>query len=84
MIIAASTAITKFLNWNKLEQVLGGVVNTLVNATTTMIDGGNTENSRISYNKLWYSSNEQYINRIRYQFYERLGNINEQTTVHIK
>jgi uncharacterized membrane protein (Fun14 family) len=32
-----------FINWDKLEQVSMGVVNTLVNATTKMIDGGSRE-----------------------------------------
>jgi uncharacterized membrane protein (Fun14 family) len=31
------------INWDKLEQASTGVVNTLVNATTKMIDGGNPE-----------------------------------------
>jgi uncharacterized membrane protein (Fun14 family) len=32
-----------FINWDKLEQASVGVVNTLVNATTKMVDSGNPE-----------------------------------------
>jgi uncharacterized membrane protein (Fun14 family) len=32
-----------FINWDKLEQTSVGVVNTLVNATTKMVDSGNPE-----------------------------------------
>jgi uncharacterized membrane protein (Fun14 family) len=32
-----------FINWDKLEQASKGVVNTLVDATTKMIDNGNPE-----------------------------------------
>jgi uncharacterized membrane protein (Fun14 family) len=32
-----------FIKWDKLEQASGGMVNTLVNATTKMIDGSNPE-----------------------------------------
>ena len=31
------------INWDKLEQALKGIVSTLVNATTKMIDNGNPE-----------------------------------------
>jgi uncharacterized membrane protein (Fun14 family) len=59
------------INWNKLEQVLEEVVNTFVNATTKMIDGGHSEIAGLANNKLWYSYDKQYINRIYDWFYER-------------